>query len=65
MAEKIEATVEDKIDKAVTDLLAISFRPGSPPKPEDAQKSAQAILNLAHAREIFSGKSTRTKGAGA
>ena len=50
MAEKTEVTMEERIDKAVSDLLASSFRSGTPPKPEDALKLSQAVLNLAHAK---------------
>lgn len=56
MAEKIEATMDEKFDKAAADLMAISFRPGAPLKPEEAMKASQAILNLAHAKQLFSSK---------
>jgi hypothetical protein len=48
--------LEEKIDKAASDLLATSFRPGTPPKPEDAVKLTQALVNLGHARQLFSSK---------
>jgi hypothetical protein len=56
MAEKIEPTLEEKIDKAASDLLATSFRPGTPPNPEDAVKLTQALVNLGHARQLLSSK---------
>lgn len=56
MAEKQEVTLETKVDKAIDDLLAISFRPGTPPKSEDALRASQAVLNLAHAKQLLSVK---------
>ena len=56
MAEKIEVTLEEKIDKAASDLLATCFRPGTPPKPLDATQLTQALVNLGHARQLFSSK---------
>jgi hypothetical protein len=56
MAEKIEQTLEEKIDKAASDLLATQFRSGTPPKPDEAMKLSQALLNLGHARQLFSSK---------
>ena len=56
MAEKIETTLEEKIDKAASDLLATCFRPGTPPKPEDAVKLSQSLVNLGHARQLLSCK---------
>jgi hypothetical protein len=56
MAEKTESTLEEKIDKAAADLLATCFRPGTPPKPEDAVKLSQSLVNLGHARQLLSSK---------
>jgi hypothetical protein len=50
MAEKQELTMDERIDKAVSDLLASSFRSGTPPKADEALKLSQAVLNLAHAK---------------
>ena len=47
--------MEDKIDKAI-DLLLTSFKSGGAPKCDDSLKFSQAILNLAHAKQILEGK---------
>jgi hypothetical protein len=52
MAEKTEATMEERIDKAAIELLSW-FRPGSLPKPDEAVKITQALSNLAHARPLL------------
>lgn len=58
--------MDEKIDKAIEDLLAQAFRPGSVSKPDDAMKYSQAALNLAHAKErLASAKRPKDKGAGA
>ncbi len=56
MADKTEMTLEEKIDKAAADLLASCFRPGAPPKSDEAMKLTQSLVNLGHARQLFSGK---------
>jgi hypothetical protein len=55
MAEKIEVAMEDRIDKAIQEVLAQSFRTGGI-KVEDCLKASQSILNLAHARQLLSSK---------
>lgn len=56
MAEKIEATLEEKLDRAAHDLLATSFRPGTPPDADKAMKLTQALLNLGHAKQLLCSK---------
>ena len=48
--------MDEKIDKAVENLLNQAFRTGAVPKPDDALKLSQAILNLAHAKQLMEGK---------
>ena len=47
--------MDEKFDKAI-DLLISQFKPGAAPKCEDSVKFAQAILNLAHAKQLLSGR---------
>lgn len=56
MAEKTEATLEERIDKAASDLLASCFRPGTPPKPADAMQLTQALVNMGHAKQLLCSK---------
>ena len=57
LARKAEIPrVEEKIDKAASDLLASCFRPGTPPKPDEAMKLTQSLVNLGHARQLLSSK---------
>lgn len=53
MADKTEATLDEKIDKAASDLLSMCFRPGTPPKGQEAVQLTQALVNLGHARQMF------------
>lgn len=48
--------MDEKIDKVIDGLLTHGFRAGTSPKVEDALKMSQAILNLAHARQLLSSK---------
>ncbi len=48
--------MDEKIDKAMENLLTQAFRQGASLKPDDAQKYSQAVLNLAHAKSLMEGK---------
>jgi len=62
--EKIELTLEEKIDKAVG-ILVDQIRTNLKP-PEQLQQT-QAVLNMAHARHLLlnEGKTPKKSGAGA
>ena len=49
-------SMEAKIEKAAADILASSFRPGTPPKGDEAMKLTQSLVNLGHAKQLFSSK---------
>ena len=54
--------MDEKIDQAIQNVLAM-IRANV--KHDEAMKLSQAVLNLAHAKDILKGKTTRTKGTGA
>jgi hypothetical protein len=49
--------MDEKIDKAIEVLLVHMGKPGSPPKADESLKFSQAVLNLAHAKQILNMKS--------
>ncbi len=53
MAEKTEVTLVQRTEKAIDDLLASAFRPGTPPRGQEAAQLSQSVLNLVHARNML------------
>ncbi len=56
MSAEEEPSVEDKNDKALDKLLAHTCLSGTNVKAEDAPKFSQAVLNLAHAKQLLAVK---------
>lgn len=53
-AEREEVPLSDKVEKAISDMLAGTFRAGVVPDPDKSLKLSQSVLNLAHARQLLS-----------
>lgn len=45
--------MDEQLNKAIELLVTNVCRTGQNPKPDDALKMSQAVLNLAHARQLL------------
>ncbi len=51
-----QKTLDEKLDAALDLIATRGFAPGITPKPDDVLKMSQSVLNLAHAKQLLSGK---------